>query len=449
MPDILGLSSRTALTLERCARIAALCALWIAASPAAGAARRHYDVDYRVEFLPREGVAAVTIALEPHGGRASRLRLQMDPKRYAQVRGDGRVVREGDRVTWEPPAAGGALRYRYKIDHQRRSGGFDARITADWVIVRGDDLVPRASVRATRGADSRARLRFVLPTGWHVNTPHALTLDRRALVVVDPRRRFDRPVGWIIAGALGTRREHIGDTWLNVSGPASHDVRRNDVVAFANAAFPQMKRAFGALPPKLLVVSAGDPMWRGGLSGPRSLFLHAGRPLFSENGTSSLMHELTHVITRIRGAPGDDWIAEGLAEYYAIELPRRAGLLTARRFEKALAWMQHFSQRVDRLGARRASGRITARAVLLLHDLDREIEARSDGARDLDDVTRALIPIRRVSLEDLRAVAEHLTGAPSQVLASPLLQAPASRAQRGEAERRSNGLGRGAAPVSR
>ena len=53
------------------------------------------------------------------------------------------------------------------------------------------------------------------------------------------------------------------------------------------------------------VVGAADPMWRGGLSASNSLFLHADRPLISENGTSTLVHELTHVITRVRGADGD------------------------------------------------------------------------------------------------------------------------------------------------
>ena len=197
--------------------------------------------------------------------------------------------------------------------------------------------------------------------------------------MVDPKRRFDRPVGWIIAGEVGTRREWIAGCEFSVAGPKGERVRRNDMIAFANVALPQLQRAFGALPPKLLVVSAGDPMWRGGLSGPRSLFLHADRPLVSENGTSSLMHELFHAVTRIRGARGDDWIAEGLAEYYSIELPRRAGLLSASRFEKALAWMERFSRGVDRLRARRADARITARAVLLLHELDREIQARSGG----------------------------------------------------------------------
>jgi len=169
------------------------------------------------------------------------------------------------------------------------------------------------------------------------------------------------------------------------------------------------------------VVSAGDPMWRGGLSGPRSLFLHAGRPLVSENGTSSLVHELFHAITRIRGADDDDWIAEGLAEYYAIELTRRAGLLSASRFDKALAWMQHFSRDVTRLRGRHSNSHTTARAVVLLRDLDREISSRRDSTNGLDVVVRALIPIREVSLDDLRTAAQRAIGAPSNALDSPLL----------------------------
>jgi hypothetical protein len=240
-------------------------------------------------------------------------------------------------------------------------------------------------------------------------------------VVVDPRRRFDRPVGWMIAGAVGTRREWIEGCEFSVGGPKDEQIRRIDVIAFANVTLPQMKRAFGALPAKLLLVSADDPMWRGGLSGPRSLFLHADRPIFSENGTSSLVHELTHAVTRIRGAQDDDWIAEGIAEYYAIELPRRAGLLSASRFEKALAWMTHFGSGVEHLRVRHSTGRTTARAVLLLHELDREIEAATEGDADIDGVVRALIPLREVSLDALRAAAKLALGRESRVLQSPLV----------------------------
>ena len=74
--------------------------------------------------------------------------------------------------------------------------------------------------------------------------------------------------------------------------------------------------------------------------------------------------------------------------------------------------MQRFSARRRARCARAARRRATtARAVLLLHELDREIQARSDGERDLDDVVRALIPIREVSLADLRAAAQRARGA--------------------------------------
>jgi hypothetical protein len=392
-----------------------------AASPAAAAGRIHYDVDYHVEFLPREGQAAVTIAIDPHDAHVTRIRLRMDPGRYSDVRGDGRVTRTGDRVSWEPPDAGGALHYRYRIDHRRRDGGYDAKIDPRFAIVRGDDLVPAAAVTATPGADSRARLRFTLPKGWtNVDTPYRLARNAHSFVVIDPQHRFDRPVGWIVAGEVGTRREMIAGCEFSVAGPKGEHVRRNDVIAFANVTLPQVQRAVGKLPPKLLVVSAGDPMWRGGLSGPRSLFLHATRPLVSENGTSSLVHELFHAVTRIRGAKNDDWIAEGLAEYYSIELTRRAGLLSASRYEKALAWMKKRAHGVEHLRARRSTGRNTARAVLLFHELDREIQERHAGA-SLDDVVRALIPEREVSLAELRAAAQHASGAPSKVLASPLV----------------------------
>jgi len=395
--------------------------LWLVAS--AVAARSEYRVDYTVQFLPKSGQAQMTIALKPSDVGARQLRLKMPEDRYTQITGDGEVVRKGDVVTWTPlrdkPSK---LRYRYRIDHQRRDGGYDARITDDWAIVRGDDLIPSARVRASKGADSKVRLRFVLPKGWtNVDTPYLRSQDGKAFVVVNPDRSFDRPVGWIIAGAVGTRREILGDTEISVAGPKGDVIRRNDMLAFFNNLVPEFEQAFGKLPSKLLIVSAGDPMWRGGLSGPRSLFLHADRPLISENGTSTLTHELTHVITRIRGADGDDWISEGLAEFYSIELLRRAGLLSPARADKAQDWMANHGRDIKSLTSNRSHGPRTARAVQLLRELDAEIRARTRGKRSLDDVVKALIPLREVSREDLREQVQDLTGAPSRVLATSLL----------------------------
>ncbi|MBW8367341.1 MAG: hypothetical protein K0M70_05740 [Arenimonas sp.] len=400
------------------------CFLLLALATAAVAAPRpQYDVTYTVQFLPASDQAQVTIALRPDTGRVTQMRLSMPQDRYTQVSGDGSISRKGGTVTWVPLAGKPSkLRYRYRISNERAGGGYDARMTTDWVIVRGDDLVPSARIRATKGSDSRARLRFVLPKGWtNVDTPFVRSRDGKSFVVTNPERNFDRPIGWVIAGAVGTRRELLDGMEVSVAGPKGDVIRRNDMLAFFNGLVPEFKRAFGTLPSKLLIVSAGDPMWRGGLSGPRSLFLHADRPLISENGTSTLTHELTHVITRIRGADGDDWIAEGLAEYYSIELLRRADLLSDARADKAQDWMANHGKRVKTLTRNRSYGPRTARAVQLFRALDVEVRQRTKGKRSLDDVVRALIPLREVSREDLREQVEKLTGAPSKVLATPLL----------------------------
>jgi hypothetical protein len=398
-----------------------LAAVLLACCAVPARAATSYDVDYLVEFLPEQGEAAVTIALDPADGRVTHLDFAMD-RRYSQVQGDGEVTLRDGRLHWLPPRRGGELHYRYKVDNERPGGGFDALMTKHWLVMRGDDLVPPALVRATRGADSRARLRFKLPPGWtNVDTPYLLNRKGEAFVVVNPARRFDRPVGWIIAGDVGTRREWIEDMEVSIAGPKGEDVRRNDLLAFVNATAPEMRHAFGTLPSKLLILGAGDPMWRGGLSGPRSLFLHASRPTISENGTSTLMHELTHVVTRVRGAKGEDWIAEGLAEYYSITLLHRAGLLSDTRYQRALQWMKRHGRGVKRLHAKASRGERTARAVTLFAALDAELRQGSGGRYDIDNLTQDLMGRGRVSLEDLRDTAERLLGAPSETLASPLL----------------------------
>ncbi|GAB2661955.1 hypothetical protein [Arenimonas aestuarii] len=387
------------------------------------AERTEYGLDYLVRFLPDKGQAEVSIRLTPGTGEVRRLRMRMPEDRYSNVRGDGEVSRKGDMVTWVPPRGQPArLRFLHTVNHQRRNDGYDARMTADWVILRGDDLVPPAAVLATKGADSRARLRFQLPKGWsNVDTPFKLSRDRKSYVVVNPERNFDRPTGWIIAGDVGTRREQFDNIEVSVAGPKGDEVRRNDMLAFFNVLVPEFEQLYGELPIKVLIVSAGDPMWRGGLSGPRSLFLHADRPLISENGTSTLVHELSHVFTRLRGADGDDWITEAVAEYYSIELLRRAGLLSQGRADKAQAWMANHGQDVDSLTSNRSRGPRTARGVALLRELDAEIRKATAGKRRLDDVVRHLLTLREVSREDLREQAEIVMGRPSRVLQSPLL----------------------------
>ena len=143
--------------------------------------------------------------------------------------------------------------------------------------------------------------------------------SRRVFRVDNPERRFDRPTGWMIAGKLGTRRDllgapEVGLTRVSVSAPRGTALHRMDILTLLSFVWPEVQDTLGKLPDELLIVGGDDPLWLGGLSAAQSLFLHAGRPLVSENGTSALMHELTHLLTRISGKKRDDWIAEGIAE---------------------------------------------------------------------------------------------------------------------------------------
>lgn len=389
----------------------------------AGASTPIFDVEYHIAFLPKEGEAAVAISIKPDSARVSRLSFEMPEDRYLRIQGDGEIEREDDRLHWQPPAQGGELHYRVKIDKKRKNGAHDARITKDWVIVRGDNLVPAARFRGTRDARSRASLHLMLPPGWqHADTPWKASEDGKSFVVVNDERALARPTGWIIAGDIGTRRDIVEDMEISVAAPKGLSTARMDLMAMLTATAPEMRAAFGRLPEKILIVRAGDPMWRGGLSGPRSLWLHADRPLISENGSSTLMHETIHVVTRIRGAQGDDWIAEGIAEYYGTEMLRRAGLLSQARYDKAIDWMRRHGENIRSLHARNSAGPRTARAVALFADLDAEIRERSDGSKSLDDVARALMRDgARVSTGDLRDAVQTIIGAPAKTLAPPLL----------------------------
>ncbi len=382
-----------------------------------------FNVDYTVAFHPAEGDAEVTIRIAPRDAHVTRLAFHMPAARYSKIEGEGTIRREGDTLYWELPHEGGSLHYRHRVDHTRSNGAYDAMMTRDWVILRGDNLVPSARITATRHARSHATLRLLLPPGWsNADTPWLPAADGDGYRVENPERALARPTGWIIAGNLGTRRDIVEGMEISVSAPRELSIHRMDLLAMVTATAPVLLDTFGALPEKVLVVRAGDPMWRGGLSGPRSLWMHADRPLISENGSSTLMHELVHVVSRIRGARGDDWIAEGIAEYYGMEVLHRAGLLSQVRFDKAIGWMRHHGRRIKTLHDDQSAGQRTARAVALFADLDTEIRAHTHGRHDLDPVARALMRDgQRVSTADLRAAAESVLGRPSKVLASTVL----------------------------
>ena len=63
----------------------------------------------------------------------------------------------------------------------------------------------------------------------------------------------------------------------------------------------------------------------------------------------------------------------------------------------------------------------SARAVVLVDKLDKEIQKKSKNKYSIDDVTRKLMEKRKVSIKDLKKIVESLIGEPSKTLRSPLV----------------------------
>jgi hypothetical protein len=247
---------------------------------------------------------------------------------------DGDLDLTTERIRWRPARNGGRLQWRVHVPNQRNGDGYDAWLDEAWGIFRAEDIIPRAKSRTLKGATSNTTLTFELPANWSAITEYFA--GNNPIVVNIPDRRLDMPRDWIVVGKLGVRRERIAGIRVAIAAPEGQGVRRMNMLALLNWTLPELTTLVTKPPRRLTIISAGDPMWHGGLSAPGSLFLHADRPLISENATSTLLHEVVHIILGIRARYGYDWIAEGLAEYYSLETLRRAGTITTRRYRAAL-----------------------------------------------------------------------------------------------------------------
>jgi len=399
---------------RRRSRIGLACAL-VAAMPFASSlhadqAPSTYEVSYDVELRPASRDARVTITLGPHQGNVAWLRFRNDPRRYRDWKGTGDFVVSDELVSWTPSDRGGTVRYTVALDHQRGRRGYDARCTDDWALFRGHDIVPTVRVRAEETATSRSTLTVRAPARWKIVTGHrrvrAGTFD-----LADPDTHFDRPTSWIAAGRLGVLRETIAGMRVTVAGPVGEGVRRHDMLALLRLTLPKLRLILTELPKRLTIVAAGDPMWRGGLSAPRSLYLHADRPLITSDLTSPLLHEVMHAVVGTAHDTSSDWIVEGLAEYYSLELLVRAKAVSRRRHRRALEKIATRGRTADTLTTSDARGAVTARAVTVLHALDTEIRAATDERRSLDSVlVRLAGDPQPITGARLRAVAEEVAG---------------------------------------
>ena len=404
----------------RRALVVGLCAL----SAPVWAAKK-VDLDYHVRLLPQSDQAEVRLTLA-QGAAVRSLDFDLgDGSHYSDFKADGQwQLTEGKpaRGVWRPAAEKASLTWRVKISHGRKSGSFDTRMTPTWALMRGDDLVPPARLDQQDGIELVSRLEFELPTGWQSVETAWPRIGKNKFRIDNVSRLFDRPTGWMLAGHLGSRRTRLGETDVTVASPRGQGMRRMDVLTLLTFVWPQVQAVFPRHPTKLLIVGANDPMWRGSLSAHESIYLNSRLPLVSESGTSPVVRELAQVFGRINDQQRSDWISEGFAEYYAIDLVRRAGGMSDERYEGLHGKLVKDSQKVTTLRGEQINAAQVAKAVLLLQELDREIRLKTRNKRSLDDVLRGAMHLGSIDTKEFVQLSESVLGESSKVLDTGLLQ---------------------------
>ena len=378
-------------------------------------ASTEYRLEYRVTPEPRRNRLHVVMGVEQSSRLLLEVNMRVPAAYFSEFEGDGRISVEDDRLTWRVPGQGGKLSWSVAPARLKSKNQYDAYMAEDWALFRASDIIPPARTRTTSGATSKTSLSFSLPSGWSSATQYAGQHHRYP--VNNPKRRFDRPTGWILLGKIGTRTENISGIHVKVAAPKNHGVRRMDMLALLGWTLPEATRLFDEFPPRLTIFSAKSPMWRGGLSAPASLYIHASRPLLSENGTSTLLHEIVHIGMAASAEYGADWIVEGMAEYYGLQLLLRSGTITQNRYARALSQLGDWGADQE-LGCNgKANGAVTARATVLMHELDRELRKKTRKEHNLDDVMNVLArQEQKISISNFESIVNRHLGQKSEIL---------------------------------
>ncbi len=373
-------------------------------------------VDYVVTISDTHDTASVEIRV-PNNHWLRQLSFQLKHRRILDAATTSGELTQGNRLEWRPDQGDAVLRYSVAInepDPQGHAKRFRALHSGEWMIMRLDDLFPPFRARFKKGEKAKTQLIINTPPQWKAYTGHSVEGDACR---VDADSTVSRPTGWMIAGGpLVARHDRYGPTYLSVVGPANHNVRSMELLSFSGLALGYLQTLFEDSPQKVLVVSSGDPMWRGGLSAPNALFVHTSRPLVSENGTSTLLHEWFHVVSGIRSEKGHDWITEGLAEYYSVKILAATGAITGARVSTIVERWQKRGKSVKTLTTSQASGEVTAKAAALFSALDLEIQAKTEGKKSLNHVVAGFQADKKLNYERLSRAVKDALGKSSSVL---------------------------------
>lgn len=174
------------------------------------------DLDYHVRLLPQSDQAEVRLTLAD-GAAVRSLDFDLGTHGdYSDFKADGQwqsgaakppAVQRG---VWRPAGGKASLSYRVRISHNLKKDSFDSRMTPHWALLRGDMLVPAAKLDQQDGIELVSRLEFELPAGWKSVETAWPRIGKNRFRIDNPARLFDRPTGWMLAGALGSRRTRLG-----------------------------------------------------------------------------------------------------------------------------------------------------------------------------------------------------------------------------------------------
>jgi hypothetical protein len=310
------------------------------------------------------------------------------------VQGTGRLDWQGRTLTWTPGGPYAHLEYTIAVDKHRPADGprFDSHAENTWIATRARHLFPQINVHVRAGAEharSRARLIFELPKGW-TSVATGERLEPNVYSVDEPGKRMERPRGWFLLGDATADTRHIAGMAVTVAKAPGSDLDAQRLFRFYERTIPLLAPMLGTPPDRLLVVSAPDPMWHGGISGEDSFYVSSRLPIRSRDRTSTYLHELVHVWQPFRPVGDGRWVSEGLAEYYSLLIQRRAGLLSAAGFARGVElFARHGRWDID-LSRTTEPAALNNSAPLVLHWLDTEIARVTDGKKSLDDVVRRL-----------------------------------------------------------
>jgi len=353
-----------------------------------------YSVQYTID-IDTKSPARARVRWQLAGiDEIERIRFRFDPSRFEGFAGSGTFERRRDELLWTPGGPYAELRYTARLDHRRAAGkGYDSYAGEGWILSRTTAFFPRSAALFRRDVEpspeSRARLALRLPSAWDSATVFPLEAPQR-YIVETPHQRLDHPRGWLLLGHMQRTDVLIGKTALTIARTPGVTRKVEPIARLMTQALPLVTTLFDRPLPRLLIVIGSDPMWRGGLSGEESFYMHDRRPIRTRDHTSPYLHELFHVAAPFRPHADAHWVTEGLAEYYSIELQRRMGRLSAARFQRALelfaehgVWHRDFTRTA-------ASALRNNSAPLVMYVLDQRIRAATGGQRGLDAVVTSL-----------------------------------------------------------